>query len=152
MKTLPLLFTLLGTLLLNGCATIAPDYEHPKVNVVGISKSDSDTAALQFTIQLRIVNPNAETLNLKGLYYELSLDGIDVINGTARDIPSIEGYGDAVVSVSSAANLINSVRLASQLMEASGDQIPYELRAKLGTSSKWMPATTVTESGMIPLR
>jgi len=152
MKSLPLLFALIATLILGGCASIDPNYESPKVNVVGITKSDTDSAALQFTIQLRIVNPNAETINLKGLYYELSLDGIDVINGTANNIPPIEGYSDVVVSVSSAANLINSVRLAARLLEASGDELPYELRAKLGTSSKWMPATTVTESGMIPLR
>jgi LEA14-like dessication related protein len=139
-------------MLFGACATIDPDYERPKVDVVGITKSDTDTAVLQFTIQLRIVNPNAETIHLKGLYYELSLDGIDVVNGTANNLPPIEGYSETIVSVSSAANLVNSVRLAARLMETSGDELPYELRAKLGTSSKWMPATTITESGMIPLR
>jgi len=152
MKFHLLLFTLISALLFSGCATIRSDYEKPKVDVVGITKSDTDTAALQFTIQLRIVNPNAETINLQGLYYELSLDGIDIVSGTARDIPPIEGYSDAIVSVSAAPSLVNSVRLAARLMEASGDELPYELRAKLGTTSRWMPATTVTESGMIPLR
>lgn len=139
-------------LFLVACATIDPDYERPKVDVVGITKSETDTAALQFTIQLRIVNPNAETIRLDGLYYELSLDGIDVVTGTANNLPPIEGYSDAVVSVSSAASLVNSVRLASRLMNTTGNELPYELRAKLGTSSRWMPATTVTETGMIPLR
>jgi LEA14-like dessication related protein len=60
---------------------------------------------MQFTIQLRIVNPNAETIHLKGLYYELSLEGIEVVTGTAKDLPPIEGYSDAIVSVSSAASL-----------------------------------------------
>jgi LEA14-like dessication related protein len=152
MKSLPPLFALIFTLILGGCASIDPNYEHPKVDVVGISKSNTDTAALQFTIQLRIVNPNAEPIHLKGLYYELSLDGIEVINGTANNIPPIEGYSDAIVSVSSAASLVNSVRLAARLMEASSYELPYELRAKLGTTSKWMPATTVTETGMLPLR
>jgi LEA14-like dessication related protein len=151
MKQLPLLCLPL-LLLLGACATIERDFERPKVNVVGITKTETDTAALQFTIQLRIVNPNAQTLELNGLYYELNLDGIDVLNGTARNIPPIEGFSDAVVSVSSAPNLVNSMRLAARLMEASANDIPYELRAKLGSSSRWMPATTVTESGRIPLR
>lgn len=142
----------LSCLIFSACATIDRDYDRPKVDVLGITKSESDTAALQFTIQLRIVNPNAETIKLEGLYYELSLDGIDVLSGTANNIPPIDGYSDVVVSVSSAANLVNSVRLAARLMDASGEEMPYELRAKLGTTSKWMPATTVTESGMIPLR
>jgi LEA14-like dessication related protein len=151
MKSLPLLFTLISALLFSGCATIRSDYEKPKVDVVGITKSETDTTALQFTIQLRIVNPNAETINLQGLYYELSLDGIDIVSGTARDIPPIEGYSDAIVSVSAAPSLVNSIRLASRLLEGTGTEIPYELRAKLGTTSKWMPSTTVTDRGMIPL-
>ena len=139
-------------LLLSGCATYDSDYERPKVDVVGITKSDTDTEALQFTIQLRIVNPNAATIHLQGLYYELSLDGIDVVNGTANNIPPIEGYSNALVSVSSSANLVNSIRLAARMMDTTSDKLPYELRAKLGTRSRWMPATTVTESGMISLR
>ena len=152
MKPLPLIFTLIAALLFSACATMNSSHESPKVDVVGISKSETDSAALQFTIQLRIVNPNAETINIKGLYYELSLDGINVINGTANNIAPIEGYSEAVVSVSSAASLVNSVRLAARLMENSSQELPYELRAKLGTTSKWMPATTVTETGMLPLR
>jgi LEA14-like dessication related protein len=129
-----------------------PNYERPKVDVVGISKNETDNAALQFTIQLRIVNPNAEPINLRGLYYELSLDGINVVSGTANNIPQIEGFSDTIVSVSSAASLVNSVRLAARLMNAPSNELPYELRAKLGSSSKWMPATTVTETGVLPLR
>lgn len=152
MKSQPLLLAVLSLFLLSACATVDRGHEKPKVDVIGITKSETDTAALQFTVQLRIVNPNAETLNLKGLYYELSLDGIDVVNGTANNIAPIEGYSETVVSVSSAPNLINSARLAAKLMDNSSGELPYELRAKLGTSSKWMPATTVRESGMIPLR
>ncbi|MDQ8206163.1 LEA type 2 family protein [Coraliomargarita sp. SDUM461003] len=151
MKFLPLLFAMILTLSLGGCASMPSNYEQAKVDVVGISKSATDTAVLQFTIQLRIVNPNPEPIELKGLYYELSIDGIHVVNGTSNQIPSIEGYSDTVVSVSSAANLVNSVRLAARLMESTSTELPYQLRAKLGTTSKWMPATTVAESGVLPL-
>lgn len=139
-------------LLLGACASFDRDYERPKVDLVGISKSETDTEVLQFTLRLRIVNPNAEPIKLGGIYYELSLDGIEVITGTANNLPTIEGYSDAVVSVRSAAGLINSVRFASRLMENQDKEIPYKLRAKLGSSSRWMPATTVTESGTIPLK
>lgn len=151
MKFFPLTYALLAIFFLSGCASINSDYEQAKVDLVGISKSETDTTALQFTLQLRITNPNAETLNLKGLYYELSLDGIDVIRGTAQNIPAIESYSDAIISVNSAASLVNSVRLAARLMNSTSSEIPYQLRAKLGTSSKWLPASTVTETGTIPL-
>lgn len=150
---IPLLFLCLPLcLLLIACANLERDYERPKVDLVGISKSENDTEALQFTIRLRIVNPNAEPIEFDGLYYELSLDGLEVITGTANNLPAIDGYSDSVVSVRSAAGLVNSVRLASRLMQSDGSEVPYKLRVKLGSRSRWMPATTVTESGTIPLQ
>ncbi|PXA04790.1 hypothetical protein DDZ13_06380 [Coraliomargarita sinensis] len=152
MRKIFLLLCLPLFLLLGACTTLDRDQEKPKVDLVGITKTDSDSDALQFTIRLRILNPNATPIKLGGLYYELSLDGLEVITGTANNLPTIEGYSDAVVSVRSAAGLINSVRLASRLMESSGNKLPYSLRVKLGSSSRWLPATTITETGTIPIR
>ena len=143
------LFTALG---FSGCATLDKNHEKPKVDVVGISKSESGSSALQFTIQLRIVNPNAEPIHLSGLYYELSLEGIEVVTGTAKDLPPIEGYSEEVVSVSSAASLFSSARLVQKLINEPQDMLDYELKAKLGTTSKWMPSTTVVETGEISLQ
>lgn len=143
---------IIANLLATGCATMDADYEEPKVDVVGISKSEDAAAGLQFTLQLRIVNPNATDLELKGLYYEISLDGIDLVSGTANNLPTIEAFSEETVSVNAAPSLVNSVRLASRLMDFTGSEIPYELKAKLGTTSKWMPSRTIRESGTIPLR
>ncbi|CAA6677887.1 MULTISPECIES: LEA type 2 family protein [unclassified Lentimonas] len=144
--------TLIAALGLSGCATLDKNHIDPKVDVVGISKSETGSSALQFTIQLRIVNPNAEPINLSGLYYELSLEGIEVVTGTAKDLPSIEGYSEEIVSVSSAASLFSSARLLQKLINAPQDMLNYELKAKLGTTSKWMPSTTVVETGEISLQ
>ncbi|MEN8735364.1 MAG: hypothetical protein ABF329_11160, partial [Lentimonas sp.] len=87
-----------------------------------------------------------------GLYYELSLEGIEIITGTANNIPPIEGYNDAVVSVNSAASMINSARFISMMISEPRETWNYRLKAKLGTTSKWMPSTTVTETGDISLK
>ena len=91
-------------------------------------------------------------MHLDGLYYELSLEGIEVVTGTARNLPPIEGYSDEVISVSSAASLVSSARLITLLVNEPQDMLEYKLRANLGSASKWMPATTVVETGEIPLR
>ncbi|MEZ7843372.1 MAG: LEA type 2 family protein [Opitutales bacterium] len=147
-----LFLTCLALLCCSGCATLDKNHESPKIDVVGITKAASDTGAMQFTIQLRIVNPNAETIDLHGLYYELSLEGIEVVTGTAKDLPPVEGYSDTIVSVSSAASLLNSARLLQKLINQPQEMLDYKLRAKLGTNSKWMPSTTVVETGEISLQ
>lgn len=146
------LFIFITSLGLSGCATLDKNHEQPKVDVVGISKTEGASSALQFTIQLRIVNPNAEPINLSGLYYELSLEGIDVVTGTAKDLPPIEGYSEEIISVSSAASLFSSARLVQKLVSEPQEMLNYELKAKLGTTSKWMPSTTVIETGEISLQ
>ncbi len=148
---LTLLCLILATCV-SGCSTINRDHEKPKVEVLGITKSETDSAALQFTIQLRIVNPNAETIHLSGLYYELSLEGIDLVTGTSRNIPPLQGYSSTVISVSSAASLVSSIRLASMMLQEPRESWSYQLRTKLGTTSKWMPATTIVETGEISLK
>lgn len=127
------------------------DYEAPKIDVVAIEKLETDTEALAFTVRLRITNPNPEPIRLEGLYYELNLEGLDVVNGTARDLPEIDGYSSETVSVPSAASLVNSIRLASLLMNASDDRLDYTLRSKLGTTSRWPPANTVEKTGQLSL-
>ena len=146
------LLTCLAMLYWSGCATLNQNLESPKIDVVGITKAASDTSAMQFTIQLRIVNPNAETIDLHGLYYELSLEGIEVVTGTAKYMPPIAGYSATIVSVSSAASLLNSARLLQKLINQPQEMLDYKLRAKLGTSSKWMPSTTVVKTGEISLQ
>ncbi|MGJ8652949.1 MAG: LEA type 2 family protein [Opitutaceae bacterium] len=142
----------IALLFLGACATIDQNHEKPKVDVVGIHKSETDTAALQFTLELRIVNPNATPLNLKGLYYELNIEGIDLITGTARNIPTIEGYSDTVISVNSAAGMISSIRMANLMINEPRDTWRYSLKTKLGTSSRWIPSTTIVETGEISLK
>ncbi|MDG1242741.1 MAG: LEA type 2 family protein [Opitutae bacterium] len=146
------LLTCLAMLCWSGCATLNQNHESPKIDVVGITKAASDTSAMQFTIQLRIVNPNAETIDLHGLYYELSLEGIEVVTGTANYLPPVLGYSATIVSVSSAASLLNSARLLQKIINQPQGMIDYKLRAKLGTSSKWMPSTTIVETGEISLQ
>tara|TARA_B110000093_G_scaffold84543_1_gene91653 strand:- start:6177 stop:6551 length:375 start_codon:yes stop_codon:yes gene_type:complete len=112
------------------------DYERPRIEVVGITKAASDTSAMQFTIQLRMVNPNAEAIDLHGLYYELILEGIEVVTGTAKDLPPLEGYSDTIVYISFTAQLLNSTRLVQKLINQPQEMLDYKLRAKLGTTYK----------------
>jgi hypothetical protein len=98
------------------------------------------------------VNQNAEAIDLHGLYDELILEGIEVVTGTAKDLPQLEGYSDTIVYISSAARLLNRVRFVQKLINQLQEMLDCKLRAKLGTTSTWMYSTTVVETGEISLQ
>jgi hypothetical protein len=46
------LLTCLAVLCWSGCATLDKNHQSPRIDVVGITKAESDTSAMQFTILL----------------------------------------------------------------------------------------------------
>ncbi len=122
------------------------------MELVGIQQAASAESALEFDIQLRITNPNETPLQLSGLYYELRLANIDVVNGIARNIPAIEGFSSETVRVNSAADIINSARFLAHLVNESDDVVDYKLRVKLGTQSVWKSGKLIEKEGQVPLK
>ncbi|MGB0257905.1 MAG: LEA type 2 family protein [Coraliomargarita sp.] len=141
-----------STLILASCATTSKDHLEPTVELVGIQQSASAESALEFDIQLRITNPNDAPLELSGLYYELSLEGIDIVNGTARDIPVIVGFSSETVRVNSATDIINGARFIAHLVNEPEGMVNYNLRVKLGTKSKWTSGKLIEKNGKISLK
>ena len=152
MKLFQSLLIVVIALHLASCATTPKDHLDPTVELVGIKQSANTESALEFDIKLRITNPNNTPLELSGLYYELSLDGIDVVNGTAKDVPVIEGFDSQTIRVNSAANIINGARFLARFVNNSTDLIDYKLRIKLGSKSAWSSARIIETEGEIPLR
>ena len=66
---------LLLVLMLAGCATIDPDYERPSVTVSTFRAIPVANGVPNFEIGLRVLNPNATPLELRGVSFSISLDG-----------------------------------------------------------------------------
>ncbi len=152
MKLLPALLSCIALYLFSACASTSENQLDPSVELVGIQQSASAESALEFDIQLRITNPNETPLELSGLYYELKLEGIEVVNGTARDIPTIDGFSSQTVRVNSAADIINGARFVAHLVNQPDDIVDYQLRVKLGTKSRWKSGKLIEKDGEISLK
>lgn len=152
MKLFKALLPFLATIYLTSCATVSREHLTPKIELVGVEQSTGAESALEFDLQLRITNPNDTPLELSGLYYELSLEGIDVVTGTTRDVPAIEGFDSATIRVNSAPSIINGARFVAHMVNHSEDTVDYRLRVKLGTKSSWVPGKVIEKEGQIPLK
>lgn len=134
----------------SGCATLSPDYETPAVNVSSIRALPSETIVPRFEIGLHIVNPNRSALSLQGIAYTLKLEGHRLLTGVANDLPTIDAYGEGQVTLVASTNLLGSIRLFTELMNANPETITYDLEAKLDPGGI-RPAIIVVESGQINL-
>ncbi len=137
-------------LIVAGCATLAPDYETPTVNVSAIRALPSEGLSPRFEIGLHIVNPNRSPLALQGIAYSLKLDGHKILTGVANDLPTIDGYGEGDVTLVASTSLLSSIRFFADIVNAERDTVSYSLEAKLDVGG-FRPTIHVGEKGEINL-
>lgn len=138
------------SLLIGSCATLSPDYEEPTVTLSSFKAMPSEGMVPAFEIGLRIINPNSRPLNLEGVVYTISLEGHELVKGVGKDFPAIEAYSEGEVALSATANLLAGIRFLGDMMNAEGESLEYEFRAKLDLGGIY-PSIRVSESGEIRL-
>ncbi|MDH3751374.1 MAG: hypothetical protein OEU40_12330, partial [Gammaproteobacteria bacterium] len=87
------LLIVLAAAALTGCAGLRPGYETPTVTISSFKAIPSEGGLPAFEIGLRVINPNIEPLELRGVSYTISIEGHDIIKGVGNDLPVIDGYG-----------------------------------------------------------
>lgn len=143
-------FLLVIALLVNACSGLGAGYEKPTVTVSAFRALPSDGILPNFEIDLRVINPNREALNLLGMSYTISLDGHELIKGVGNNLPVVEGYGEGTFTVTAAASLLAGVRLVNDLMNKPSDTFEYRFDARLDVGRFSRPIR-VRESGKISL-
>jgi hypothetical protein len=141
---------LLGLALLAGCASLAPDIDPPKINLISFRNLPTETGAPRFEIKLRVVNPNKQRLDIAGLSYSIELLNKELIRGVANDIPPIEGYSEGIVTLNAELQLLELLRLMASLGTTRSEPLVYRFSAKLDFNG-FVPTQRLEDSGEITL-
>jgi len=132
--------------LVAGCTTLRPGFEAPSVDVTSFRMLPSRTLTPRFEIGMRIVNPNAVRLNLRGMSYKVFLNSYRVAEGAANELPVVPAYGDAEFKVTATVGLIESMRFVNDLLQNARGQVAYRLEAKLDIGAL-IPSIRVENAG-----
>lgn len=143
-----LLLFFLAAFLVAGCTTLRPDFETPSVDVTSFRLLPSQSLTPSFEIGMRIVNPNAVELNLRGMSYKVFLNDYQVMEGAANDLPVVPAYGNAEFKVTATVGLIESMRFVNDMLQKSRDQVAYRLQAKLDVGAL-IPSIRVEKTGRL---
>jgi len=127
-------------------------YETPTVAVQSFRTvpSEAGSGLPTFEIGLHVTNPNLEPLKLAGVSYAISLDGQNIINGVANELPVIEAYGEGSFTVTAGVNILAGIKLLRSLMNQSDGTFDYAFEAKLDPGA-YRRKIRVTDSGSISL-
>ena len=143
---------LTGVLLwLAGCASLSSDFKDPAVSLVSITPQIENLFAPEFDVVLQVTNPNRKALDIAGLSYTIHLQGNQLIQGVANELPVIAAYGEADISLRATADLIGGIRLLSDLLNQPGKQVDYEFNVDIDLGTLY-PMVRVQRSGTILLR
>lgn len=137
---------LLSVSILTGCAALTPQFDPPKVSLVGIRHLPSTGGTPNFEIKLNILNPNQEPLDIAGISYTITVLDKELIAGVANDIPVIKGYSAAEVALQAGFQPLELLRLIASLGTNTTKTLDYRLSAKIDFRGL-MPTQRIVESG-----
>lgn len=146
-----LIFPLLSAtlMLIAGCAGLGVGREEPTVSVQSFRAVPGQGASLPtFEIDLVVLNPDSEPLRLEGVAYSIELDGKPLLNGVSNELPRVQGYGQATVTLNAAINVLGGIRLLNSLLGEGRDEIEYAFKARLDPEG-FARDIRVTETGSL---
>ena len=145
-----LLIALLTATLLNSCSTI--NTIPPEVNLMALEVQDVTLSHVNLLADLRIFNPNQDSVTIQGVDYTLHLEGVKVFAGQSSFTQSVEPqeYGHVSLRLSSA--YWNIIELLNRLPDREEVSFSMAGSIKVGKNSLFAKRYSFTKQGMIPLQ
>src|SRR3954466_4491414 len=141
---------LLGaSFLVGGCASTFK-LEAPKLSVVSMNVQSADLFSQRMLVRMRVLNPNARELSVKGINYRIEVDGAELAQGLADKPFVVPAMGEAEFDVQVTANLANA--LTQILGHKSRDTLDYRLIGSVSLSSGFLRRIAFDERGSVKLK
>lgn len=137
-------------LLFTACAAL-PRLETPKLSVMGITLQSADIFSQRLLVRMRVLNPNARELPIKGISYRIEVNGSQLGHGLTNEPFVVPALGEAEFDVQVTANLAGTLaRLL--LRRGSQDALDYRLAGEVALSSGFLRRIPFDERGSVKLK
>jgi LEA14-like dessication related protein len=143
---------LLAALLLGavGCASTFK-LEAPKLSVVSLKVQSADIFSQRLLVRMRVLNPNARELPIKGIKYRIELSDTQLAEGLADTPFVVPAMGETEFDVQVTANLAGAL-LKYLGRRDSADTIEYRLVGEVALSSGFLRHIPFDERGSVKLK
>lgn len=123
-------------LILSGCATFAPQIDPPIVTVSRFQVLDVQLLEQRYALTLRIQNPNAFAIPIRGLSFQLSLYGVPFAHGVSDQALRIGPYTEGMMELTVVSGTLNLIKQLSRLQNQEAQNIDYVLSGHLSLEDR----------------
>jgi LEA14-like dessication related protein len=121
----------LNLIMVTGCAGVSKQIETPRISVVNLHRVEATVFEQNYRIQLRIQNPNAFEIPVKGLQYNIELNDQHFASGVSNHSAVIPALDSAVIEVEAISTLLSFFRQFNNLQQGKLETISYRLNGKI---------------------
>jgi len=140
----------LCAVLASGCASTLK-LEAPHLSVISMNVQSADIFSQRMLVRMRVMNPNARELPIKGITYRIEVGGAEFAQGLTDTPFLVPAMGEAEFDVQVTANLASAL---SQFLGRKGsrDTLDYRLVGSVALSSGFLRRIPFDERGSVNLK
>lgn len=114
---------------LSACSTgVKGVAETPEVSVYGVKIANMNLSEANLALALRVKNPNAFSIPLRGFDYGLALNGVQVAQGSERKNLTISAKEDRIIEIPVKIGLMQLVQAVPDIVKSRN--FTYDLKGK----------------------
>jgi LEA14-like dessication related protein len=149
-RLLRLLAGVVAAIALAGCAS-ALKLEAPQLSVISMKVQSADIFSQRMLVRMRVLNPNARELPVKGISYRIEVNDAELAQGLTDTAFVVPAMGEAEFDVQVTANLATAL---SQILSRKGssDTLDYRLVGSVALSSGFLRRIPFDERGSVKLK
>jgi LEA14-like dessication related protein len=134
-----------------GCAGLGKRLEPPRIHIAGLQVREMRGLEAVFQADLRVMNPNEATLDIRGVDCALELNGRPFASGVSSSDAQIPAFETGIVSVTIYSSVIDMVRGMLDLPKK--ESLSYRITGKVRLGGGAIPSLVpFTAEGMLSAR
>ncbi len=117
--------------LMMGCAALPQKPETPRVSITAIELVEAGILEQRYQVKLRVQNSNDFDFAIKGLQFEIKLNGQSFVTGVSGNMVNVPRFGSAVLDLEAVSTLASLARQLKEMAESKTSTVSYGITGKV---------------------
>jgi len=118
---------------LASCSALTSKPESPRVTLVGLKLISAELLEQRYQVNLRVMNPNAFELPVRGIDFRLDINGKTFADGVSNQPVDVPAYGENIIELKVSSNLFQVFRQFQSLQESQSPGFEYRISGSMAT-------------------